>query len=156
LTSQFDRARDWALANDFSKLTSCNLFETTIRIVGGLLSAGSLSSDERFYKQAQVIADLMLPSFDNDGGLPCNTFPLARSDCATANLAEAGTLVMEFTVLSQVTRDARYQRAAERAMRSIALGRDVSACMPGLYHSTIETRSGRGVGSCWAFAIVAP
>jgi mannosyl-oligosaccharide alpha-1,2-mannosidase len=150
LTSRFEKARDWALANDFSKLTSCNLFETTIRIVGGLLSAGALSNDERLYRQAQVIADLMLPSFENEGGIPCNTFPQARGDCSTANLAEAGTLIMEFAFLSQVTRDERYQRAAERAMRSIALGRNVSTCMPGLYHSTVETRSGRGAGSCWA------
>ena len=150
LTEQFDKAADWALSNDFSRLTNCNLFETTIRVVGGLLSAGALASDERFYRQAQVIADLMLPSFETAGGVPCNTFPLAKAECFTANLAEAGTLVVEFTYLSQVTREPKYQRAAERAMRTIALGRNVSTCLPGLYHSNIETRGGRGVGSCWA------
>ena len=149
LSDRFDKARDWALATDYSKLQSCNLFETNIRILGGLLSAGALSEDPRFYAQAKIIAELMLPSFDNDAGLPCNTFPLARGECAHANLAEAGTLVLEFAFLSHVTNDDKYQRAAERAMRSIALGRNTSSCLPGLYHSSLDTRTGRGTGSCW-------
>jgi mannosyl-oligosaccharide alpha-1,2-mannosidase len=145
LTERFERAAAWALARDYgSTLRDCNLFETNIRIVGGLLSAGALSGRPAFYDQAEVIVRLMLPSFATPSGVPCNSFPRAAPGCGTANLAEVGTLQMEFLFLSHVKEKPEYGAAAERVIRSLALARNASsACaLEGLYASTISTADG--------------
>lgn len=53
LAEEFQQARDW-VANSltFEKNIDVNLFETTIRVLGGLLSAYHLSQDDLFLKKA--------------------------------------------------------------------------------------------------------
>ena len=53
LREEFQQARDW-VANSltFEKNVDVNLFETTIRVLGGLLSAYHLSKDDLFLKKA--------------------------------------------------------------------------------------------------------
>lgn len=53
LRGEFQQARDW-VANSltFEKNVDVNLFETTIRVLGGLLSAYHLSQDDLFLKKA--------------------------------------------------------------------------------------------------------
>ncbi|KAJ6821168.1 mannosyl-oligosaccharide 1,2-alpha-mannosidase MNS1-like [Iris pallida] len=51
LEDQFNKAREWvANSLDFNKDYEASVFETTIRVVGGLLSAYDLSGDEIFLK----------------------------------------------------------------------------------------------------------
>ena len=124
--------------------SNCNLFETNIRIVGGLLSAGALANRPELFKQAEVIVKKMLPSFGTAAGIPCNNFPGGAS-CGTANLAEIGTLQLEFVYLSQVTGNPEYARVAERVIRSLALARNSSGAgceLMGLYADSINTRDG--------------
>jgi len=56
LHEEFQQARDW-VANSltFEKNVDVNLFETTIRVLGGLLSAYHLSQDDLFLKKAVSI-----------------------------------------------------------------------------------------------------
>lgn len=51
--AEFEEARKW-VANDlvFDKNVDVNLFESTIRILGGLLSAYHLSGDSLFLEKA--------------------------------------------------------------------------------------------------------
>lgn len=49
-----------------------SVFETTIRILGGLLSAFELSGDGRLLNKAVKFADHLMPAFDTDSGLPNN------------------------------------------------------------------------------------
>ena len=53
LREEFQQAREWA-ANSltFEKNVDVNLFETTIRVLGGLLSAYHLSRDDLFLRKA--------------------------------------------------------------------------------------------------------
>jgi mannosyl-oligosaccharide alpha-1,2-mannosidase len=148
LDSRFDQARVIVDGQDYSNKANCNLFESTIRILGGLLSAGALAKDEMFYWKAMEIAELMMPSFATPTGIPCNAFPLQSAGCGSANLAESGTLVMEFAYLAHVTNHSEYQEVAEKAMRAIALGRNTTNCMPGIYSSAVSTQDGTGSG-CW-------
>ena len=147
LTERFNKAADWALSRDYAHtLNGCNLFETNIRVVGGLLSAGALSGRPEFFRQAEVVVKQMLPSFNTPSGLPCNNFP-GGADCSTANLAEVGTLSLEFVYLSHVTEDPTYARAAERVARSLALARNGSSCeLTGLYASNLNTHDGSALG----------
>ena len=41
-----------------------SLFETNIRIVGGLLAAYDLSQDSRLLDKAKELADRLMPNFD--------------------------------------------------------------------------------------------
>lgn len=151
LDDRFKSARDVVAAKDYTVLANCNLFEATIRIVGGLLSAGALSKDQMFFEKAKQVVELMMPSFNTVSGIPCNSFPLPpqnRPPCASASIAEAGTLVMEFAYLSQVTADASYVAAAELAMFAIASGRNKSTCLPGIYSTNVNIDDGTGQ-SCW-------
>jgi len=43
-----------------------SLFETNIRVVGGLLSAYDLSGDKVFLGRAQELVELMLPAMGGD------------------------------------------------------------------------------------------
>jgi Glycosyl hydrolase family 47 len=149
MPERFARARAWVAEKDFSTLRGCNLFESNIRVVGGLLSAGALSGDSMFFEKAEQVARMMMPSFDTPAGIPCNSFP-GGGGCGSANLAEAGTLVLEWTYLSQVTKNDEYQKMAERTMRSIMTGRNNSDCMPGIYSKTVSTADGRALEQCWA------
>lgn len=53
MPERFARARAWVADMDFTKLRGCNLFESNIRVLGGLLSAGALSGDSMFYDSAR-------------------------------------------------------------------------------------------------------
>ena len=53
LAEEFQQAHDWVASSlSFDKNVDVNLFETTIRVLGGLLSAYHLSKDEVFLKKA--------------------------------------------------------------------------------------------------------
>jgi hypothetical protein len=45
-------------------------FETTIRYLGGLLSAYALSNDTIFLTKADELGQILLPVFDTPSGLP--------------------------------------------------------------------------------------
>lgn len=58
------RAREWVSTNlDCNSSRRISLFETNIRIVGGLLGAYELSQDHMFLDKAQACVNLMLPIF---------------------------------------------------------------------------------------------
>lgn len=53
LAEEFQQAHDWVASSlSFDKNVDVNLFETTIRVLGGLLSAYHLSKDEVFLRKA--------------------------------------------------------------------------------------------------------
>jgi len=122
----FDEAAQWVekdLRFDFQGMVS--FFELTIRAVGGLAAAHALSGRSIFLKRARELADKMMPAFQSQEPF----FPAARVHLKTGQgaggwfkgtlLAEAGSVQLEFRYLSQVTGDPKYQRAADRAMRSV-------------------------------------
>ena len=46
------------------------MFETTIRYLGGLLSAYALSKEPILLTQATELGDLLMPAFNSPSGLP--------------------------------------------------------------------------------------
>ncbi|XP_057549728.1 mannosyl-oligosaccharide 1,2-alpha-mannosidase MNS1-like isoform X1 [Amaranthus tricolor] len=124
LTEQFERAREWvATSLDFNKDYDASVFETTIRVVGGLLSAYDLSNDKIFLEKAQDIADRLLPAWDSSSGIPYNVINLAhgrshnnRWSGGDSILADSGTEQLEFITLSQRTGDPKYQQKVENVI----------------------------------------
>ncbi|GFZ04392.1 alpha-mannosidase 1 [Actinidia rufa] len=73
-------------------------FETTIRVVGGLLSAYDLSGDKVFLEKAKDIADRLLPAWNTPSGIPHNIINLAHGNAHNPGwtggdsiLADSGT-----------------------------------------------------------------
>lgn len=61
---EFAEARDWvARSLSFENNKDVNLFETTIRIMGGLLSAFHLSHDQVFAQKAQDLGSRLIFAF---------------------------------------------------------------------------------------------
>ncbi|KAL5176633.1 Mannosyl-oligosaccharide 1,2-alpha-mannosidase MNS1 [Glycine soja] len=79
LNEQFQKAREWvANSLDFNKDYEASVFETTIRVVGGLLSAYDLSGDKVFLDKAIEIADRLLPAWNTPTGIPYNIINLSH------------------------------------------------------------------------------
>ncbi|CAN0839919.1 Mannosyl-oligosaccharide 1,2-alpha-mannosidase MNS1 [Linum grandiflorum] len=124
LDEQFQRAREWvANSLDFNKDYDASVFETTIRVVGGLLSAYDLSGDKLFIEKAKDIADRLLPAWDTPTGIPYNVINLEQGNPhnpgwtgGSSILADSGTEQLEFFALSQRTGDPKYQQKAEKVI----------------------------------------
>ncbi|XWS73302.1 hypothetical protein CRYUN_Cryun02cG0116800 [Craigia yunnanensis] len=127
LKEQFQRAREWvANSLDFNKDYEASIFETTIRIVGGLLSAFDLSGDDIFLQKARDIADRLLPAWNTASGIPYNRINLAHGHAhnlrwvgGNSILADSGTEQLEFIALSQRIEDPKYQHKVENVIKEV-------------------------------------
>lgn len=97
-----------------------NVFETTIRFLGGLLSAFDMSDDARLLSKARDVGDLLYKAFDTPNHLPIARWDLhaaAKGESQAAMpitlVAELGSLCMEFARLSLVTGDPKYYDAVQ-------------------------------------------
>ncbi|QCE00982.1 mannosyl-oligosaccharide 1,2-alpha-mannosidase MNS1 [Vigna unguiculata] len=124
LNEQFQKAREWvANSLDFNKDYEASVFETTIRVVGGLLSAYDLSGDKVFLDKAREIADRLLPAWNTPTGIPYNIINLSHGRAHNPSwtggesiLADSGTEQLEFIALSQRTGDPKYQQKVENVI----------------------------------------
>jgi mannosyl-oligosaccharide alpha-1,2-mannosidase len=95
-----------------------SLFEITIRMLGGFLSAYDLSYNEIFLVRAKELADRLMPAFNTESGIPHNNVNLKTGDARTLTscfaISEFGTLSLEFTHLSDLTGDPKYRTAIEK------------------------------------------
>ncbi|KAK4229449.1 endoplasmic reticulum mannosyl-oligosaccharide 1,2-alpha-mannosidase [Podospora fimiseda] len=124
LTQEFYSAAAYAVQLDLdsSSDTSLNLFETTIRHLGGLVSAYELSLEPGLLKKAQELGNMLLLAFDTPNGMPGFWFDFRKGK--TGHLvagvnepsAAVGSLSLEFTRLSLLTGDNKYRERVERVM----------------------------------------
>ncbi|KAK4149594.1 glycoside hydrolase [Chaetomidium leptoderma] len=115
---------------DFDKTTTeVSLFETTIRYLGGLVSAYDLltgplndhinhtSDVKAILTQAKRLADNLKVAFDTPSGVPDNNLffgPPRKGGSTTNGVATIGTLVLEWTRLSDLTKDEEYAKLAQK------------------------------------------
>ncbi|KAJ1488278.1 glycoside hydrolase, partial [Baffinella frigidus] len=117
-----------------------SVFETNIRALGGLLAAHFLAEviiiyyhkhhllltcalipwyTDQLIPLAKDLADRLLPAFDTKTGVPYGTVNLRRGvpkgETVITSAAGGGTVMLEFTVLSRLLGDDRYEAAARRA-----------------------------------------
>ncbi|KAK4580384.1 hypothetical protein LTR86_000587 [Recurvomyces mirabilis] len=122
---EFEEAVKAAAAIDLSMSTqeTINVFETTIRHLGGLLAAYDLSGDKRLLSKATEFGEMLFRSFDTPNHLPITRWKpqeylkAAREADPVVLVAEIGSLTMEFTRLSQITGDMKYYDAVARITR---------------------------------------
>jgi len=125
MRQEFQEAREWVATSLHFRSPSVSMFETVIRILGGLLSAFELSKDKIFLTKAKELADKMMYAFDQNPqtGLPCTTISLIGTTCNYASwtghsaiLAEFGTIQLEFKYLAYHTGEKKYWDVVERIM----------------------------------------
>ena len=98
------------------------IFETNIRMVGGLLSGYLCTGERVLLEKARDIADVLLPAFERSPtGAPYRfVVPSTGQLSGTQNvLAEIGTIIAEFGTLSRLVHDDRYYNAAKRAQKAV-------------------------------------
>jgi mannosyl-oligosaccharide alpha-1,2-mannosidase len=140
LDAEFQAGVDWVKTSlDFDVDGAAQVFETNIRLVGGLLSAHLACGDPVLLAKARDLADRLTKAFEaSPHGLPWRYVNLrtgAVSDPET-NLAEIGTYLSEFGVLSQLTGDRKYFDMAKRAMRHALDRRSKIGLMAANIHAT--------------------
>merc|ERR1719502_1292693 len=106
---------------NFARPKMVSFFETTIRALGGLLSAHDLTGDQGMLDQARALGDRLLPAFATRSGLAKGQVNLVTGQTANAGwtnqasiLAEFGTVQVEFRTLSRKTGDPKYADAANK------------------------------------------
>lgn len=142
-----------------AKQASISLFETNIRYLGGLIGSydlltgpmKGLCSDsklvETLLNQAQSLADSLSIAFDTPSGIPQDTVYLnprpsiGKDD--TNSIAGFGTLVLEWTRLSDLTGNQTYAKLAQKAESYLIHPTGVPEAFPGLVGHNVGIKDGK-------------
>lgn len=157
---EFIATLDWAVVKGGSRI---QVFEVTIRHFAGMISAWDLLNGpfssmaqnttlrQALYEQMVSLGDSLSCAFDTPSGVPRGWVDpaMCQSDMGTSNnVAGAGTLILEFGRLSEITNDRKYARLAERAEEYLLKpSPSTSEPFPGLLGSMISVGDGSLLGS---------
>lgn len=103
----------------FDKDISVSVFETNIRVLGGLLSMYQYTNNPKILAKARDVGDRLLPAFNSETGVPYSSINLKTGQVGGdgASPAGAGTYTLEFGLLSYYTQDPIYYKKAKQAMK---------------------------------------
>ncbi|KAK3383135.1 endoplasmic reticulum mannosyl-oligosaccharide 1,2-alpha-mannosidase [Lasiosphaeria ovina] len=144
LTSRLTHAREWLSTSlTWDQDQDVNTFETTIRMLGGLLSAHYLSTEfpnlapitdddpnmpgeDLYLEKAKDLADRLMAAFDSPSGIPYASVNLAQfkgiishDDLGASSTAETTTLQLEFKYLAKLTGEKDFWDKAEKVMELV-------------------------------------
>ncbi|GAV69591.1 Glyco_hydro_47 domain-containing protein [Cephalotus follicularis] len=132
---RFASSVEWIGKNlrfDINKTVS--VFETSIRVLGGLLSAHLIASDyatgmripsydNELLDLAEELGQRLLPAFDTPTGIPFGSVNLLHGvddhESKITSTAGGGTLTLEFGVLSRLTDDPIFEQVTKNSVRGI-------------------------------------
>ncbi|TID26004.1 class I alpha-mannosidase protein [Venturia nashicola] len=137
---------------DFSAcaLDDINVFETTIRYLGGFLAAYDLTGGQYpvLLQKAGEIGDMLYVAFDTPNRMPITRWNFRAAAAGTAQessehmlVAEIGSLTLEFTRLSQLTGDPRYFDAVQRIM-DVFDKQQNRTNLPGMWPTVVNAKTG--------------
>jgi mannosyl-oligosaccharide alpha-1,2-mannosidase len=118
--------------------TSVSIFETTIRHLGGLLSAYDLSKERALLQKAVELGDMLYAGFDTPNRMPpfWLDFVQAKEGTLQAGNHDASASVtssgLEFTRLTQLTGDKKYYDAIDRVARVLEKTQNTTQ-LPGMW-----------------------
>ena len=141
LTTELIHARQWIKDDlNYDQDHDVSTFETTIRMLGGLLSAHYLSttfsdrfapvsdglSDDLYIEKATDLADRLLGAFETRSGVPLASVNLhtsqgipSHADGGASSTAEATSVQLELKYLAKLTGEDHYWDKAEKVMEVI-------------------------------------
>lgn len=134
--TEFNRVVDIVLQKkDFDADINVSVFETNIRIIGGLLSAHLLSHrtgiklepgwpcNGPLLRLAEDVAQRLIAAFDTTTGMPYGTINLRSGvppgETSITCTAGVGTFIIEFGTLSRLTGDPLYEEVAYNALKAL-------------------------------------
>lgn len=134
LTTELADARKWVQRKlTWDQEQDVNTFETTIRMLGGLLSAhylatqipGASSQRDYVYLNKSIdLADRLLGAYESKSGVPYASLDLktgkgirSHADGGASSTAETATLQLEMKYLAHLTGKEVYWRKAEKVMQ---------------------------------------
>ncbi|KAI5306780.1 mannosyl-oligosaccharide alpha-1,2-mannosidase [Ascosphaera pollenicola] len=144
LSTPVQYARNWIHSSlRYDTDHDVNTFETTIRMLGGLLSAHYLSTtypnlapiteddagapgEDLYIEKATDLADRLLGAFESGSGVPYASINLNTSqgipsheDAGSSSTAEATSVQLEFKYLAKLTGETNYWETVERVMQVV-------------------------------------
>ncbi|KAF9485016.1 seven-hairpin glycosidase [Pholiota conissans] len=150
LNDLFDEAVAFATNIDFSRShtdSTISVFESTIRYMGALLSAYELSGGKfpDLVAKAQQLGDKLAFAWEGSNAIPYNNLNFTTNTPVkeSSNIAQAGTLTLEWATLSKYTSNNTYLVLADKAFRSIVEG---STPLPGLPAQGVDPADSSPIG----------
>jgi mannosyl-oligosaccharide alpha-1,2-mannosidase len=149
LDEEFEEAVNATLNIDFDnsqKACTVNLFETTIRHLGGLIAAYDLSGEERLMPQIRELGNLLHSAFNTWNGMPCSHCALVSDSKvlfgppSSIAMAAQGSLYLEFARLSQITENPKYMKSILQLTDAFARTQNDST-IPGLWPELVNPAS---------------
>ncbi|KAL3426230.1 class I alpha-mannosidase 1a [Phlyctema vagabunda] len=149
LKEEFEEAAKAVDLIDFttSPRADIPLFETTIRYLGGLLAAFDVSEGQyqNLLDKAVELAEILIGAFDTPNRIPVLYYmwrPAFASQphraSTRSNLAELGSLSMEFTRLAQLTKQPKYYDAVARITNALSEWQDRGTKIDGLFPENVD------------------
>ncbi|XP_022046700.2 endoplasmic reticulum mannosyl-oligosaccharide 1,2-alpha-mannosidase isoform X1 [Acanthochromis polyacanthus] len=147
LKEEFAEGRNWVEKElSFNKNVDVNLFETTIRVLGGLLSCYHLSGDQLFLEKAKDLGSRLMPAFKTPSKIPFSDVNIGKGTAhpprwtSDSTLAEVTTIQLEFRELSRLTQEPQYQEVVNEVMKMV---HTLPGKHDGLVPMFINTHSGQ-------------
>ena len=110
----------------FTEQEDINVFETSIRVIGGLLAAYALTGDKMFLDKSEQCAQGLLISFDTPTGLPFGTVGLRTKKAnnpmwssGSSTMSEVGTIQMEWQYLARCTGNPIYEEKVDKIIEHL-------------------------------------
>jgi len=144
LHDEFKRARDWVANMRVDVPKHVSVFETIIRVLGGLLSAHGLSKDPVFLDKSLALAKQLSPALT--GNIPKSRVNLRTGQTGshgwapnTAVIAEVGSLQIEMWYLTKASKEQRWNNYGDQVIRFLDTRHPQ---FPGLYPTFINFNGG--------------
>ncbi|BDD54737.1 hypothetical protein MAP00_000329 [Monascus purpureus] len=151
LYDEFEEAIKAVEKLDFTKcsLDEINVFETTIRFLGGFLGAYDISNQKYhvLLQKAVEVGSMLYAAFDTPNRMPVTRWKINAAAHGAPQeagnnvlVAEIGSLTLEFTRLSQLTKDSRYFDAVQRIVDVFDAQQDQTK-VPGLWPIIVDAKT---------------
>ncbi|XP_075041487.1 endoplasmic reticulum mannosyl-oligosaccharide 1,2-alpha-mannosidase-like [Mixophyes fleayi] len=147
MKEEFQEAKEWVASKlTFDKNVDVNLFESTIRILGGLLSTYHLTQDPLFLDKAKDIGTRLLPAFKTPSKVPYSDVNIGKGTAhpprwtSDSTVAEVTSVQLEFRELSRLTGDDQFKKVVDQVTQHV---HTLSGKRDGLVPMFINTNSGQ-------------
>jgi mannosyl-oligosaccharide alpha-1,2-mannosidase len=127
-----------------------NVFETTIRYLGGLMAAYDVSGQKYdvLLQKAVELGEMLYMAFDTPNRFPVTRWSWQQTALGHSQeakkfslIAEVGSLTLEFTRLSQLTKNPKWYDAVARITNALEEAQNQTK-IPGLWPTFIDAKNG--------------
>ncbi|EUC64241.1 mannosyl-oligosaccharide alpha-1,2-mannosidase [Rhizoctonia solani AG-3 Rhs1AP] len=148
LEDLFTEAVNFSSKIDFNRSKTSDkvsLFETTIRYLGGLISAYELGGkkDQALIDRAREVGNKLSNGWQGTNDFPYNTLDFTTDVPVIEEVSVAGTLILEWFKLAEYTGNKTYLELVERSMRRVGTN---DSPLPGLPAQGIDPSTGQPIG----------